>query len=76
MWIKIYDVGWLIGCVLSSVVYFAVCQIGSFVNEEKKMIFEEVAEQQVLDHFSVGSAAISEIASETERVFISGLKEK
>lgn len=74
-WIKIYDVGWLVGCVLSSVVYFAICQVGSFV-EEKTMTFEEVAEQQILDHFAVGSKAISEIAWETERVFFDLLKEK
>jgi len=47
-WSRIYSVGWLIGCVLSSVIYFALCTVGNWGigEEERGMEWEEVAKTE------------------------------
>ncbi|KAL1306806.1 hypothetical protein AAFC00_005463 [Neodothiora populina] len=42
-WVRVYQLGWLLTCVLSSVVYFAFCRIGNMGEEERKLGFEEMA---------------------------------
>ncbi|KAH8663160.1 permease for cytosine/purines, uracil, thiamine, allantoin-domain-containing protein [Tricladium varicosporioides] len=60
-WLKIYYLGWLIGCVLSSIVYFLLSKVGDFCAEEGKMGFEEVADNQLLEGLSQGVGSGSDI---------------
>jgi NCS1 family nucleobase:cation symporter-1 len=48
-WLKIYQIGWILGCVVSSVVYFGLSFVGDFAKEERGMRFEEVAKRYVVD---------------------------
>lgn len=50
-WLRIYQIGWILTCVVSSVVYFGCSFIGSFAEEEKRMGFEEVANTDFVDGF-------------------------
>jgi NCS1 family nucleobase:cation symporter-1 len=45
-WLKIYEIGWFLTCVVSSVVYFGLSFVGDFARDERGMRFEEVAEGQ------------------------------
>ncbi|KAK6077882.1 allantoin transport [Seiridium cupressi] len=42
-WLRVYQVGWLLTCTLSSVVYWLLSFVGEFGVEEKKMAFEAIA---------------------------------
>lgn len=55
VWTRIYDVGWLIGCVLSSFCYFALCFVGDFATEEKNMGFEETVGLHLCNGSEVGN---------------------
>lgn len=48
VWLKIYQIGWLLGCTLSSVIYFALSFIGDMATEEKTMEFEAEADNVCL----------------------------
>lgn len=45
--LRIYQVGWLLTCVLSSVVYWGLTFIGEFAVEEKSMAFESISAEQL-----------------------------
>lgn len=40
-WARIYSLGWVLGCAISSVVYWCLCQLGDFCKKERAMGFEE-----------------------------------
>jgi NCS1 family nucleobase:cation symporter-1 len=40
-WEHIYSLGWVLGCTISSVVYWCLCQLGDFCTKERMMRFEE-----------------------------------
>ena len=40
-WERIYSLGWVLGCTISSVVYWCLCQCGDFCKRERAMGFEE-----------------------------------
>jgi nucleobase:cation symporter-1, NCS1 family len=42
-WLRIYEIGWVLTCVVSSVVYFALSFVRNFGKEKRGMLFEEVA---------------------------------
>jgi NCS1 family nucleobase:cation symporter-1 len=42
----VYSLGWVLGCTISSVLYFALCMLGDFCREERAMKFEESYEIQ------------------------------
>ena len=46
-WLHIYQVGWLLTCTLSSVVYWLLCFVGNFAAEEKSMRFEQISGEQL-----------------------------
>ncbi|KAI0482709.1 permease for cytosine/purines, uracil, thiamine, allantoin-domain-containing protein [Xylariaceae sp. FL0804] len=47
-WLRIYQVGWLLTCTLSSVVYWLLCFVGGRVaTEEKQLAFEAIAWEQM-----------------------------
>lgn len=48
-WLRIYEIGWVLTCVVSSVVYFAFSRVGGFGKEERDMKFEEVAGRQYVE---------------------------
>lgn len=45
--LRIYQVGWLLTCVLSSLVYWSLTFIGDFALEEKSMAFESISAEQL-----------------------------
>ncbi|TVY81524.1 putative permease, partial [Lachnellula suecica] len=45
-WLKIYEIGWILTCVVSSMVYFALTLIGNVAKDEKGMRFEQVADDE------------------------------
>jgi len=44
-WVHVYQIGWLLTCCVSSVVYFGVCLIGGVGVEERGLGFEEKSER-------------------------------
>ncbi|KAH9884094.1 permease for cytosine/purines, uracil, thiamine, allantoin-domain-containing protein [Xylariomycetidae sp. FL2044] len=46
-WLRIYQVGWLLTCTLSSVAYWVLNLVGDPASEEKRLGFEEVAWEQL-----------------------------
>jgi NCS1 family nucleobase:cation symporter-1 len=46
-WLHIYQVGWLLTCIVSSLVYWALGFVGDFAAEEKLLAFEAVAAEQM-----------------------------
>lgn len=46
-WLRVYQIGWVLTCVVSSVVYWVLCFVGDFAAEETKMAFEAIAEEQL-----------------------------
>ena len=49
VWLKIYQIGWLLGCTLSSVVYFALSFVRDPTALERGMTFEEQADLMYVD---------------------------
>lgn len=47
-WLHIYSLGWVLGCTISSVLYWSLCQIGDFAKQERRMGWEEAYEQQAM----------------------------
>ena len=45
-WERLYSLGWVLGCTISSVLYFGLCMIGDFCKKERGMKFEESYELQ------------------------------
>jgi NCS1 family nucleobase:cation symporter-1 len=37
----LYSLGWILGCTISSVIYFGLTLLGDFCKEERAMRFEE-----------------------------------
>ncbi|PVI04111.1 hypothetical protein DM02DRAFT_586615 [Periconia macrospinosa] len=40
-WERLYSVGWVVGCAISSVMYFGLAMLGDFCKKERAMKFEE-----------------------------------
>ena len=47
-WERLYSLGWVVGCAMSSVLYFGLCMVGDFCRRERAMRFEEAYEVQGL----------------------------
>lgn len=47
-WVHLYSLGWVVGCAMSSVVYFGLAMVGGFCEEERGMRFEESYERQAM----------------------------
>jgi nucleobase:cation symporter-1, NCS1 family len=45
-WKRIYSLGWVLGCTISSVCYWALAMIGDFCKEERGMRFEQAYDMQ------------------------------
>jgi NCS1 family nucleobase:cation symporter-1 len=45
-WERLYSLGWILGCTISSVLYAGLCMIGDFCKKERSMRFEEAYELQ------------------------------
>jgi NCS1 family nucleobase:cation symporter-1 len=45
-WEHIYSLGWVLGCSISSVVYWSLCQFGGLCKKERAMRFEESYDMQ------------------------------
>ncbi|RDW63292.1 hypothetical protein BP6252_10837 [Coleophoma cylindrospora] len=45
--VKLYDLGWILTCIVSSVVYFILSFVGTMAEEERKMAFEELAGPEI-----------------------------
>jgi NCS1 family nucleobase:cation symporter-1 len=69
-WLKIYDVWCLIGCILSSVTYFLLCQMGGFARVEKEMGFGEVSDIQIIEGLQEAHGPISNL--KPSEVVVSG----
>ncbi|KAI9739697.1 MAG: hypothetical protein M1834_006416 [Cirrosporium novae-zelandiae] len=50
VWEHIYSLGWILGCIISSVAYYGLCQIGggNFAKGERELGFEEAYDLQEL----------------------------
>ena len=48
-WLRIYQVGWLLGCTLSSVLYFALSFVKDLTFEERQLGFEAVADEMYIE---------------------------
>jgi NCS1 family nucleobase:cation symporter-1 len=64
-WEHIYSLGWVLGCTISSVMYWSLCQFGGFCQKELTMRFEEsyemqsmFADNQIVHEFGVQAAEI------------------
>lgn len=69
-WERLYSLGWVVGCAMSSVVYFGLCMIGDFCRRERKMGFEEAYDVQGL---FVGEAVVEGVSVENEEKGASAL---
>jgi len=65
-WLKIYQIGWILTCVVSSVVYFLCSFVGDFVEEERAMKFEEVANREYVEGFD-DEEAVSAVVVRSEK---------
>ncbi|KAF2679127.1 uracil permease-like protein [Lentithecium fluviatile CBS 122367] len=45
-WERLYSLGWVLGCTISSVLYFGLCMGGGFCKKERGMRFEQAYEVQ------------------------------
>lgn len=72
VWLKIYQVGWLIGCVLSSVAYFGLCSIGGFLKTERAMRWEQITDEQVFEQLAKSNepTVVSDTGSEIENIIV------
>jgi NCS1 family nucleobase:cation symporter-1 len=73
-WEHIYSLGWVLGCTISSVVYWCLCQFGDFCKKERTMRFEESYDIQAmfLEHHDVDGISVQ--AVEVGRAGADGLK--
>ena len=63
-WERIYALGWVLGCTISSVVYWALAQVGDFCTKERNMRFEESYEVQAM--FTGDVAAGTRVVADDE----------
>lgn len=47
-WKHLYSIGWVFGCTFSSVLYWALCQIGDFAKRERQLGWEEAYDLQAM----------------------------
>tara|TARA_R110002003_G_scaffold1110_2_gene22369 strand:- start:3510 stop:5021 length:1512 start_codon:yes stop_codon:yes gene_type:complete len=69
-WERLYSLGWVLGCTISSVLYFLLCMVGKFCVKERALRFEESYELQGM--FAGGaygaSTGIEELARDEVKV--------
>lgn len=60
-WVHVYEIGWILTCCVSSVVYFCLCQVGNVGGGERSLFFEEKASMTnlspVIEEISIGVEA-------------------
>jgi NCS1 family nucleobase:cation symporter-1 len=73
-WEHIYSLGWVLGCTISSVVYWVLCQFGDFCKKERAMRYEESYDIQTVFPEDCSAGGIGAQTTEVSAADLNGLK--